>query len=622
MLGRELASSAEGEETGRVAGPLEGGIIDESSASAWPAESAEAAYGSLDRQVIVLGRANDDDGEYGDDIEHIDEDYDEDDEDDLFEDDDDEDDEVENEEMFLLRQQRRRTRARRRFCRRLTAPFRMCWGATRRCFVLVADVDNVWDSPDPEGGGSLASSGVGGAQYRQYGAGSEASPSGGGGEGGGGRRRDKLRVLFWFLVLAAAYASERSSFKLLVDRTGPFRLFSAEAITSAHAAVVGLGMLVGAVKRSEFYFKPLGLPWADVGLMAVLDTVHLLIGVVTGSHVPPVLTVILVQLTIPLTACITQCVHPDGNCRSLCCSSAETEGEDERGGSGSPNEESVGGRGGVRPSDGGGDTVPTGWGGLSLEHIVGSVIIFVAVLLGLCPAILSLIPWHVVIFEYEEAVPDRTAWNSLIFTVSCIPAAMSQLYKEHTLSHFKQPVDPDYLNFLLSVFQFFFAMIVSPLVYSLQGLGAGPGWASLYKSSEISTNFYDGLKCFVGALDETTAETKYPESASCNFAWGIVLIHVLSIVVVGSAVDKIVHAGATKVMYRGISAGIMLAVLAMFLYEVRDPEINYGPVINSMHWASTFILILGSEVYHRVSLLDATFETVYPEMESLYEDDE
>jgi hypothetical protein len=97
---------------------------------------------------------------------------------------------------------------------------------------------------------------------------------------------------------------------------------------------------------------------------------------------------------------------------------------------------------------------------------------------------------------------------------------------------------------------------------------------------------------------------------------------VISIIVVGVAVDKIIHAGATKIMYRGLSAGIILAVLAMYIYDIHDPDFNFGPVIDSLHFACTLTLILGAEVYHRVSLQDATFETVYPEIENLYDEEE
>ena len=87
------------------------------------------------------------------------------------------------------------------------------------------------------------------------------------------------------------------------------------------------------------------------------------------------------------------------------------------------------------------------------------------------------------------------------------------------------------------------------------------------------------------------------------------------------AVDKIVNAGATKIMYRGMSAGIILAVLAMYVYDMHDDDFNYGPVMDSLHFSCTLILIVGAEVYHRVSLQDATFETVYPEVLNLYEDE-
>jgi hypothetical protein len=99
---------------------------------------------------------------------------------------------------------------------------------------IIANVDNLWDSPNPD----------------HY-----APP-----------RRNKLVVLFWFFLLALAYAVERSTFKFLVDRVGPFRLFSIEVVTFTHAFLLGMGMMLGALHRRKLNFKqPLGVPLVDVG---------------------------------------------------------------------------------------------------------------------------------------------------------------------------------------------------------------------------------------------------------------------------------------------------------------------------------------------------------------------
>lgn len=98
--------------------------------------------------------------------------------------------------------------------------------------VLVINIEDVWDSPNPAGEVSC----------RSYAA-----------------------VLFWFSVLATAYATERASFKLLVDRAGPFRLFSAEVIAIVHCSVVGVGIIGRSLQRKHFELKPLGVSLIDVG---------------------------------------------------------------------------------------------------------------------------------------------------------------------------------------------------------------------------------------------------------------------------------------------------------------------------------------------------------------------
>lgn len=105
-----------------------------------------------------------------------------------------------------------------------------CWRGIKECFATIADVDNLWDESE----GHIT-------------------------------RRNRLVVLLWFFLLATAYAGERSTFYLLVDRTGPFRLFTAVMITSCHALLLGLGMMISAMQRREFTLRSLGLPIVDVG---------------------------------------------------------------------------------------------------------------------------------------------------------------------------------------------------------------------------------------------------------------------------------------------------------------------------------------------------------------------
>lgn len=380
-------------------------------------------------------------------------------------------------------------------------------------------------------------------------------------------------------------------------------------------------------------------------VMAVLDTLYLLIGVISGAHVPPVLTVILVQTTIPLTACFTQCVHPDGCCAGG-ASSPDTDQELSPNGGNNPSFDGARSHSNVRivsnstlnemqstcdvasPSVMDLSSVPChhpptttnpppvkGWGGLSRYHIAGTGLMFLAVLMGLIPSLLSLD--HIFITT-KDAMPDRTAYNTIVFCLAAVPAAVSQLHKERTLTRRRRPIDREALNATLSVFQLAFAGLVSPLAYGLQGMGSGPGWTTWYPSEGIGANFSHGLACFAGTLDEQTMRTGYPEEALCEGAGALLVLHVLSIVSVGIAVDRL--AAATKVMYRGVSFGIMLAVMLMFVYQIRDKWCEYGPLVSFFHLSSTAVLIVGADIYHRVNLADSTFETAYPEIEDLYEE--
>lgn len=390
------------------------------------------------------------------------------------------------------------------------------------------------------------------------------------GASGGPSTSHKWIVLVWFFVLAISYAGERSTFKLLVDRTGPFRLFAVEVVTALHAILLGLSMLGYslATRHIQARDKPLGLgiPLVDISLMALLDVVNLILVFLTGIYVPPTLTVILVQFILPLTAFLTQFSHRDG--RFACCSESNVNGSstDER----------------VAPATVVATTALPGFGGLSAPHLWGSLCIFVAVVLALCPAFYSIA--NPEFFLYADVIPLRTAYNSLLFVSACIPAAASQLYKEHVFLSYRQPVNLPLLNLVLSIFQFMFASVLSPLLFGLQGLGAKTeaDWSTLYPNTDFSQNFIDGLKCFFLLLPDDDQANKYPEEARCDLTLVLSLLHAFSIIAVGVAVDRIVNAGATKVMYRGISAGIILAVLCMQAYDLSLVEFSYGPFVDGL----------------------------------------
>jgi hypothetical protein len=163
----------------------------------------------------------------------------------------------------------------------------------------------------------------------------------------------------------------------------------------------------------------------DVALMALLESVQLVVAFLTGLHVPPTLTVILIQFTLPLTAFLTQFVHPEGRCRCVAAAPGAADAPSTVSGGGAaatppppppaqgPHGDPLGGhrhRGFQseellhREDHRGRNLSPPGraggrrragevldrCGGLTMEHVWGSLIIFLAVLLALIPAFVAI----------------------------------------------------------------------------------------------------------------------------------------------------------------------------------------------------------------------------------------
>ena len=412
--------------------------------------------------------------------------------------------------------------------------------------------------------------------------------------------RHKLGVLFWFLVLAIFYALERCSFKVMVDRMGPFRMVvGGEVVVAVHALItgtwIGLRWLCKKSKRNTTM-----LPLHICLFMAMLDTVQLLLVVISGSHVPPTLTAIIVHVTIPLTTFINHLTGPNGLLHGVFGDARKPPRHEEELGA-----ELI-------------ETDPN----QKPQLYFGSTLIMLSSFLAISPAILTLFTPSLLLSQ--DAMADRIAWNILLFFLSHFPGAISQAYKEHTLASYAQPVDPDLLNTLLSIFSAIFAFLISPIFYPLQGFADTPStpddkmatklenWIHQYPSKGVNLNFKQGLECFAGTLSDEVQIRGYSEQAHCDFAYGFVLLHVFSIIVISHAVGKICNAGAFKIMHKGISAGIILSVVTLFFYQVFVDDVEYGVLPSVYHISCAAVLVAGSEVYHRVTLEIPSFETEYP----------
>ncbi|CAN0337413.1 unnamed protein product, partial [Phaeothamnion confervicola] len=65
---------------------------------------------------------------------------------------------------------------------------------------------------------------------------------------------------------------------------------------------------------------------------------------------------------------------------------------------------------------------------------------------------------------------DRTGWSTIAYTLACVPAAASGIYKEHALAAYGMPMDPDYLALWVGAIQLALALLTAPLAYKLQDL--------------------------------------------------------------------------------------------------------------------------------------------------------
>jgi len=485
----------------------------------------------------------------------------------------------------------------------------------------------------------------------------------------------------WIVALIVAYTAERCTFKVLVDRSGPFRLFTSEAVIGTSTLFLGIQMLFALCRRSnssrsstnKHFSSIFQLPPVDLGLIVLLDSLQILLAFIGGSYVLPVLSVTLTQFTIPLVLFFTQLTHKHGSCNILhsysrsCSSESEVDETDSDNNATAhakedseqdiPNSSSNLAINASSTNEGNRNTTcetiaetetetadasTSSCGGYTVQHIFGAIIIFIAVILGLTPSTLYILNSPLV--EKQQGSLNiymvQRAWNTVLYASSFIPAAISQFLKEHLLTTYRQPVDMNELNITLSVLKFFAIGILSPFFYPLQGF-KNNGATPLYSSRDMSANFQDAFLCTLGFLSDDMAENKYAEPASCGiFTWMLISCHVLSFMLLTLSVQKIVLICSSSssnngeqqhqfLVYQALITGLVVSSCVMWLYTIFDNQVvEHGVglaghhVIDILHASSFLLVVFGLELYHRNPIQDLTFETAYPEVEQFTPEEE
>ena len=270
-------------------------------------------------------------------------------------------------------------------------------------------------------------------------------------------------------MLAFAYAIERGTFKIMIDRMGSFRMvIGVEAVMALHSLILSSSMLLTTltcgrriskilvcclwlildvrsgllfifnVENNDCIFQSWLIMFLLFQVMAVLDSIQLLLVAISGSRVTPILTAVLVHFSILLSTLFNMLFFSDQK--------------------------------------------------------FGSTLIFITSMLALAPVVLAIV-WST-LSSTRNVMANHSAWNTIIFGRSCGAAV---IYKEQTQMAFAKPVVQTLLkSMLLSLFSFVFTFLISPLLCPLQGLADTPSlpalddlelkvesWIHQYPSKEI-----------------------------------------------------------------------------------------------------------------------------------------
>ncbi|CAN0023755.1 unnamed protein product [Ascophyllum nodosum] len=363
----------------------------------------------------------------------------------------------------------------------------------------------------------------------------------------------KYETAIYSTGLMGLIALERLTFKVMVDRMAPFRFVLAQAVALCYAVAVGMVIL------KRFAFSGArgsleGFPVWRLAIMAILDMLHLVPMIVAAADVAPTLTVLLLQCSAPFCIAIASAV----------CARRY-------------------------PS----------------KSVMGSVVIFFGACVAMFLPIARLVharfdhrnkptdhdPEHLRGQEGDYAVVE--GFNTLLYVLACVPAAISTVYKQYALEQHGRQVDAHQLSLGVTAFELVFIAIATPVAYRLQFWGRHDPDEVL----DVMGALRDGWRCLVVMSDVEDVDG-YPTDAQCWGGLPLVIIYVAATLLVNTLVQKVVDvASSPSVYHRAMGLSVPTAFIVLCAY---DPHIWLRDSLNIFTVAGLTVIMIGLKLYHAV----------------------
>ena len=342
-------------------------------------------------------------------------------------------------------------------------------------------------------------------------------------------------VLTGIFILCVSF--ERVCFKATIDQMEPFRVFSAVFMSIINT---GLLYIIFKLKRSKIVNiidmeatmeskngndTNISFPRFDIFVIAMLDSIQLYLITITAGNTPPVLTILLMQATKPMNYLLRTlgCNIFNSNNRS----SSEKRNLKSSQLQHHSNLITPNSRYNNFPK--GDQRYETSAKKRTFsEYLINNGQFFGSSLISLgIFASLAVSLYASLRSEELLAVVNISAYFLL-----CLFSCISSLYKERAILRYEYTVSNFYISYLTGKYQVIIMLLLSPIAYSLQGLGR-EDFTIYYKIKYLSA-LRDSFVCFssinfnnnVNINTEFTIPT-YPEDSPCNYALPSTLLYSL-----------------------------------------------------------------------------------------------